>query len=140
MSGARKTLVDVIQGAHRGKRWTIRLECTEGKHNKFWEVSGAGVYAPVSVRWGRIGSRGQCVQKDFSYMREKLQEKFSKGYVYDVVYVEPDPEPEPPQEEAIAYAEPAEETKIEPQPEPAEEPKRPSLRELMRKRKRASTW
>jgi len=62
-------------------------ENTSGKHNKFWEVSSAG--SRLTVRWGRIGTKGQMRTKSFSTAREAtyaglkmIQDKIDGGYHY----------------------------------------------------------
>jgi predicted DNA-binding WGR domain protein/multidrug efflux pump subunit AcrA (membrane-fusion protein) len=42
---------------------TRRFECTDGDSNKFWEITLAG--AQHTVRFGRIGAKGQAVTKTF---------------------------------------------------------------------------
>ena len=63
-----------------------RFTCTEDGANKFWEVAAEGT--ELTVRFGRIGTRGQMKQKTFASAvestREKeklIREKVGKGYV-----------------------------------------------------------
>jgi DNA ligase-1 len=64
---------------------TRRFEFSEGKSNKFWEVSSAGT--EVTVRYGRVGSQGQTNVKSFAddaaaqrHADKLIQEKTGKGY------------------------------------------------------------
>jgi predicted DNA-binding WGR domain protein len=63
----------------------IRLVCTEGGSNKFWE--GAVEGAAVTTRWGKVGSDGQTKTKTFGETDEAekelaklIREKRAKGY------------------------------------------------------------
>jgi predicted DNA-binding WGR domain protein len=63
-----------------------RFTCTEDGASKFWEVAAEGT--ELTVRFGRIGTRGQTKQKTFGSAaeatREKeklIREKVGKGYV-----------------------------------------------------------
>ncbi len=63
-----------------------RFELVEGKSSKFWEVVVDG--ADVTVRYGRIGSKGQSRTKSFSgeqaaaaHAEKLIGEKKGKGYV-----------------------------------------------------------
>jgi predicted DNA-binding WGR domain protein len=47
-----------------GDRWTEYLEFVGGGSSKFWEISVNG--SEQTVRFGRIGSRGQGVTKAFA--------------------------------------------------------------------------
>lgn len=69
-----------------GQPETQRFEMTTGNSNKFWEVTLEG--ATLTVRYGRIGARGQRKVKDLAsenaalVEREKLiAQKTRKGYV-----------------------------------------------------------
>src|SRR5262249_18712681 len=62
-----------------------RFEFSEGKSNKFWEISRSGV--GVTVRYGRIGADGQTKSKTFGdeataqeHMDNLIEEKTEKGY------------------------------------------------------------
>ncbi|WP_030542014.1 DUF4132 domain-containing protein [Streptomyces albus] len=63
-----------------------RWEFEDGKAAKFWEAGSAG--AVVTVRYGRIGSRGRTQEKDCgsaeaaeAYLGKVIAEKERKGYV-----------------------------------------------------------
>ena len=63
-----------------------RFEFSDGKSNKFWEVSTAGT--EVTVRFGRIGTQGQMQTKGFpddvaagKHATKLIEEKLGKGYV-----------------------------------------------------------
>jgi DNA ligase 1 len=63
-----------------------RFEFSDGKSNKFWEISSAG--AEVTVRFGRIGTQGQTQTKTFpdkaaaaKHAAKLVEEKLAKGYV-----------------------------------------------------------
>lgn len=79
---ARLTLTDARRLAGRGRPWTFRMECTTGRSNKFWLATGRGVTEPVEIHYGRIGTRGTVIVKDWSYVEQKAPEKEAKGYVY----------------------------------------------------------
>jgi len=62
-----------------------RYENTEGKHNKFWEISSAG--PRLTTHWGRIGTKGQTKTKSFPNAREAtyaglkmIEDKLEGGY------------------------------------------------------------
>ncbi len=62
-----------------------RYECTQGGHNKFWEVELRNT--TLVIRFGRIGTDGQKLEKNFeteegaSTAKDKLvKEKLGKGY------------------------------------------------------------
>jgi DNA ligase-1 len=63
-----------------------RFEYSDGKSNKFWEISSSGT--EVTVRFGRIGTQGQTQTKAFpdegaacKHMAKLIEEKVGKGYV-----------------------------------------------------------
>ena len=63
-----------------------RFEFSEGKHHKFWEVSTQG--SELTVRFGRIGTAGQCQTKTFpdaaaaaKQVEKLIKEKTGKGYM-----------------------------------------------------------
>jgi len=63
-----------------------RFELSEGRSNKFWEVSAVGT--EVTVRFGRIGTEGQTQVKSFpdtatadKHLEKLIGEKVKKGYV-----------------------------------------------------------
>jgi predicted DNA-binding WGR domain protein len=62
-----------------------RYELVEGGSSKFWEVQAEGT--TLTVRFGRIGTKGQTQEKSFANAeaatneRDKLtREKTKKGY------------------------------------------------------------
>jgi DNA ligase-1 len=64
---------------------TRRFELVEGSASKFWEV--ARDRCSVTVRFGRIGTRGQAQTKDFAtdeaasrHAAKLIDEKVAKGY------------------------------------------------------------
>lgn len=71
------------QLSREGRTWRVRVVCTKASTNthKFWECEGVG-RGRVTVRWGRIGSQGQSITKDWHYFLDKVYEKKDKGYYY----------------------------------------------------------
>lgn len=64
-----------------------RYEFSEGNSSKFWEIVLNEDDASFTVRWGKIGTTGQEITKDFSTEDEALKEhnklvveKVRKGY------------------------------------------------------------
>ncbi len=62
-----------------------RFELVEGTSSKFWEISVAG--SDVTVRYGRIGTKGQTSTKSFAdaaaaaqHAAKLIAEKTDKGY------------------------------------------------------------
>ena len=71
----------------RFKKETIVVHQGDG-HNKFWAAQLDTNTHTVSVRWGRIGTKGQSQTKGFgseyqaaNFIDSKLSEKRRKGYV-----------------------------------------------------------
>jgi DNA ligase-1 len=63
-----------------------RFEFSDGRSDKFWEVTAAGT--EVTVRFGRIGTAGQTKAKSFpnaaaagAHVEKLIGEKVGKGYV-----------------------------------------------------------
>jgi predicted DNA-binding WGR domain protein len=63
----------------------MRLTCTEGGSNKFWEVTLEG--NTLTVHWGKIGTAGQSKKKVFpdgakarNELAKLVKEKLDKGY------------------------------------------------------------
>ena len=63
-----------------------RFEFSEGRSNKFWEISAVGT--EVTVRFGRIGTEGQTQVKSFpdataagQHVERLIGEKVRKGYL-----------------------------------------------------------
>jgi len=62
-----------------------RFELSNGTSRKFWEISSNGL--EVHVRFGRIGTEGQCQVKSFhdrtaasKHVEKMIQAKTAKGY------------------------------------------------------------
>jgi predicted DNA-binding WGR domain protein len=62
-----------------------RFEYSEGNSHKFWEIEVHGV--EVTVRFGRIGAKGQVQVKSFTnaeeaakHVEKMVREKSGKGY------------------------------------------------------------
>lgn len=61
-----------------------RFEFSDGRSNKFWEITQNG--AEVTVRWARIGTNGQAQTKSFpeakatKHAEKLIAEKLGKGY------------------------------------------------------------
>ncbi|MDB4278216.1 WGR domain-containing protein [Deltaproteobacteria bacterium] len=77
------SLARQLQRARRP--WKIRLEYVGynennvgGRSNKFYEVSSTGGYG-VTVRYGKIGSRGQTREYTFVKAMDKVSEKRNGG-------------------------------------------------------------
>lgn len=105
----------------------VRLECTTGGSNKFWEIQarvlpvtpGQFTQWQLVTRWGRLGTKGQEKWEDFFSMNDahksaitQIQKKLQKGYVevhrdYDDHYRagpkagQPKPKPAPPEPSLI---------------------------------------
>lgn len=67
---------------------TKLYHCTEGKSNKFWEISWFTEGKNYIARWGKIGTAGQEKQSDFYSTKERdtdlkklISSKEKKGYV-----------------------------------------------------------
>jgi predicted DNA-binding WGR domain protein len=78
-----------------------RLEYSDEKSNKFWQVVVQG--ADVTTEWGRIGSSGQCKTKTFGSddaaakaAEKQLQTKLKKGYAEVGGVAAPPPAPTKP--------------------------------------------
>lgn len=76
-----------------------RYEVSDGTSHKFWEITLAG--KTFTVRWGRIGSRGQSIVKHFvtepqarSAYDKLIAEKRRKGYRLVAGTEEPEARPE----------------------------------------------
>jgi len=69
----------------------IRLECTQGNHNKFYELSMTKTTGRTTVKalYGRIGQAGQETivydgdneEEAKAEMQKKQLEKLKKGYI-----------------------------------------------------------
>ena len=70
-----------------GYPWKSCLINKNGKHNKFWEIEGRTQSENVVIRYGRIGTVGTTLTKNFAYAKKKLHEKLRKKgdnqYQYD---------------------------------------------------------
>ena len=58
----------------------IRLTCTTGNSNKFYEMTKVPSDGIFKVRYGRIGHTGKEEEYDISLWDSKLAEKINKGY------------------------------------------------------------
>jgi predicted DNA-binding WGR domain protein len=60
----------------------IRLEYSDDKSDKFWELTFCGGIhgTDYTARWGRCGSAGQTTSYSIFEANKKLAEKISKGY------------------------------------------------------------
>ena len=63
-----------------------RFAFSDGKSNKYWEISTSGTQ--VTVRFGRIATQGQTQTKGFpddvaagKHAAKLIEEKLGKGYV-----------------------------------------------------------
>lgn len=132
------SVAQVRRAAVAGDGWLIRLECTEGKHNKFWQAEGIGTKGNVRVSWGRIGTAGQELTKDYHYMIEKTRSKLAKGYVIDHIDHWPVAPVAPPKKKK---APPKKKAKpVDPVEPVVEAPKPLTLRDRMAARRKASDW
>lgn len=71
---------------------TVRLLCTQGGSNKYWEIDFPSLQEYTNVtftRFGRIGSAPQLQRKVHdgpdvarAYAQGKVREKLNKGYTY----------------------------------------------------------
>ena len=71
----------------RSRPWKIYLEFVgpndnvqSGWSEKFWEASGRGFGASVTVRYGKIGTEGTRITKDWPYVERKVEAKIREGY------------------------------------------------------------
>jgi len=64
----------------RGKPWRFRITNTTHNHDKFWEAQGTGKYDDVEVRWGRRGSVGTTIVKNWPYVSAEVPKKLGRGY------------------------------------------------------------
>ena len=78
---------------------TRRFQLSDGKSDKFWEITVSG--ASFDVRFGRIGTNGQAQTKPFSSdaaaaqeSSKLIREKIAKGYI-EVACATPTPTPTP---------------------------------------------
>lgn len=81
---ARLELSDARKLMQKGRPWTFRLECRDltTNTNKFWLATGRGRNEPVEVRYGRNGSKGAVIIKDWAYVEAKAPAKIADGYDY----------------------------------------------------------
>ncbi len=68
------------------KKETILIH-QEAEHNKFWSAQMDEKTFKVVIRWGRLGTKGQSQEKEFSaeygagqFIESKMSEKRRKGY------------------------------------------------------------
>jgi predicted DNA-binding WGR domain protein len=74
-----------VQADDQPGKWSEHLEFVEAKSSKFWEITVSG--NEQTVRFGRIGSRGQSLTKSFpdhesalADSKRQAQSKRQKGY------------------------------------------------------------
>lgn len=79
---ALSSLSKVTLQAELGKPWRVYLSLIKGSAAKFWEAYGASKEEPVTIRWGRIGSKGQELEKDWGYFEKTVRGKLKKGYTF----------------------------------------------------------
>lgn len=72
--------------ADKFKKENILIQ-QEDSHNKFWAAQMDAKTFKVSIRWGRLGTKGQSQEKDFEreyaaadFIATKMREKTRKGY------------------------------------------------------------
>jgi predicted DNA-binding WGR domain protein len=142
--------------ASLGYPWKVCIINTNGKHNKFWEISGKEKNATVYVRYGKIGAEGTIIIKNFAYAQKKLKEKMRKSgdaqYRYDPVTdmffpatpedlkmlfpeskPEPKPEPKPTKKKAVKKT-------AKPKPAPQPMTKKQKLKQSIERRMREAEW
>ena len=140
-------IYDARSAGFRGEAWCFRLECTEGKHNKFWQCSGTGTSGDVLVRYGRIGGDGTTLIKDFDYAFDNASKKIRKGYecvgrLRSIVKKRAEEAKEAEEcAKTVSFAASLKESEVV-SVEVKVSPKRAetSLEELMRSRQRSSDW
>jgi DNA ligase-1 len=79
--------VEKAEAKNAGANDDVRyFEFSDGKSNKFWEISSDGLN--VTVRFGRIGANGQTQTKSFAneaaaekHASKLIDEKTEKGYI-----------------------------------------------------------
>ena len=85
-SAERSDVSAVVSSVPEGASAMRRLELVAGKSSKFWEVAQIG--CTLKIRYGRTGTKGQTLTKEFdteaktlSEMEKLAGEKLRKGYV-----------------------------------------------------------
>jgi len=78
----------VPDAAHDGQPWKAHLRFkgpnpkNKGGYSfKFWEITGTGL-GPVTVRFGKIGSKGRSQKVDYHTALERLYKKYNEGYEF----------------------------------------------------------
>lgn len=87
---ARLTLSDASRLSAANRPWCFRMEYTGwngsnqgGSSAKFWLATGRGRTEPVEIHYGKIGTAGTVIVKDWAYVETKAPEKEAKGYDYE---------------------------------------------------------
>ena len=108
----------VAEARKRSLLWEIRLEFVgwnagnvSGHSEKFWSIEAInGTDREVLVRWGKIGSDGQCQRKPYNEALDKLTSKLSDGYKAVTPVKDlggsPAPKVQPPVQPEVALPEP----------------------------------
>ena len=78
------TVATALEMYHLDLPFKVRLVMTDHKSDKFWEATyrGGGSHV-VHIRWGRRGTHGQSLDKDFAYLSAKAAQKLKSGYRLD---------------------------------------------------------
>jgi predicted DNA-binding WGR domain protein len=83
-----KTPSAVPDAAHAGAVWKAHLEFIgtnldnkSGQSEKFWEIVGKGL-GMVTVRWGKVGSKGTTQKVTYAVALERLYKKYNDGYQF----------------------------------------------------------
>lgn len=82
-----KSLDEARERAKKGWGWGMRLSFIEGNSAKFWKASGEytgepdpNLENPVLIVWGRVGTKGRSLIKDWAYLEKVYPVKIRKGY------------------------------------------------------------
>lgn len=78
-----KNIKELLHQVQNGLPWRFRLYFVDNKSKKFWGAQGVGRTGVVEITYGRIGTHGTTIVKDWSYTQNKLQEKLKKGYTFE---------------------------------------------------------
>lgn len=125
------------------------MEYVSFVHDKFWEAWGVGKSGEVRVRYGRNGTDGTVIIKNWSYVSKKGREKISNGYVEkssERTRITPEPDTPPSftlNEKKEVVPKKVVESKV---PKKTEEKKiteknvKKTMKELMEDRKKTSLW
>lgn len=138
------TVDEAYAASYRGEEWFVHMKFVGGSSDKFWEAWGVGRQGAVYIRYGRNGSEGTTIIKNFTYFGEKKSEKLSKGYkLHTTGVTRPRSVPAPAFSPAPAPMPAAIVAKLEPKPKPEPRPEsdsKQSLQSMMALRKKRSEW